>query len=33
VNSTPTLKLNGKDITKTLSTPEALIAQVKAATK
>jgi Protein-disulfide isomerase len=33
VNSTPTLKLNGKDITQTLSTPEALIAQVKAATK
>jgi protein-disulfide isomerase len=33
VNSTPTLKLNGKDITRTLSTPEALIAQVKAATK
>jgi protein-disulfide isomerase len=33
VNSTPTLKLNGKDITKTLSAPEALVAQIKAATK
>jgi len=31
VNSTPTLKLNGKDITATLSTPEALVAAVKAA--
>ena len=33
VNSTPTLKLDGKDITKTLTTPEALITQVKFATK
>jgi protein-disulfide isomerase len=33
VNSTPTLKLNGTDITKNLSTPESLVAQVKAATK
>jgi protein-disulfide isomerase len=33
INSTPTVKLNGKDITQTLSTPAALIAQVKAATK
>jgi len=33
VSSTPTLKLNGKDITATLSTVEALAAQVKAATK
>ena len=33
VNSTPTLKLDGKDITKTLTTPEALITQVKLATK
>ncbi len=33
VNSTPTVMLNGKNITATLSTPEALVAQVKAATK
>ncbi len=33
VFGTPTLKLNGKDITKSLSTPETLIAQIKAATK
>jgi protein-disulfide isomerase len=33
VNSTPTVKLNGKDITQTLTTPDALVAQVKAATK
>jgi len=33
INSTPTVKLNGKDITSTLSTAEALVAQVKAATK
>jgi len=32
VNGTPTVKLNGKDITKTLTTPEALLATVKAAT-
>ena len=31
VNSTPTLKLNGKDITKTLTTPDALVAKIKAA--
>lgn len=33
INSTPTVKLDGKDITRTLTTPEALVAQVKAATK
>jgi protein-disulfide isomerase len=33
VNSTPTVKLNGQDITATLQTPEALVAAVKAATK
>ena len=33
VFSTPTVKLNGKDITKTLTTADALVAQVKAATK
>jgi len=33
VFSTPTVKLNGQDITKTLSTADALAAQVKAATK
>jgi protein-disulfide isomerase len=33
VNSTPTVKLNGQDITKTLSTADALVAAVKAATK
>jgi protein-disulfide isomerase len=33
INSTPTVMLNGKNITAALSTPEALVAQVKAATK
>ena len=33
VNSTPTVMLNGKNITESLSTPAALVAQVKAATK
>jgi len=33
VFGTPTVKLDGKDISKTLSTPSALVAQVKAATK
>ncbi|MEP7035778.1 MAG: thioredoxin domain-containing protein [Dermatophilaceae bacterium] len=33
INQTPTVKLDGKDITSTLTTPEALLAQVKAATK
>jgi protein-disulfide isomerase len=33
VFGTPTVKLNGQDITKTLSTADALIAAVKAATK
>lgn len=33
VFSTPTVKLNGTDITKSLSSPSDLIAQVKAATK
>ena len=33
VSSTPTVKLNGQDITRTLSTGVALVAQVKAATK
>jgi len=33
VFGTPTVKLNGKDITKTLTTGDALVAQVKAATK
>ena len=32
VTGTPTVKLNGKDITKTLTTPESLAAAVKAAT-
>jgi len=32
VTGTPTVKLNGKDITKTLTTPDALGAAVKAAT-
>ena len=32
VNGTPTIKLNGTDITKTMTTPEALVATVKAAT-
>jgi protein-disulfide isomerase len=32
VNGTPTVKLNGKDITKTLTSPEALAAAVKGAT-
>jgi protein-disulfide isomerase len=33
VNGTPTVKLNGKDITRTLTTADALAAQVRAATK
>lgn len=33
VFGTPTLKLNGQDISKTLTTADALVAQVKAATK
>jgi protein-disulfide isomerase len=33
VNSTPTVMLDGKNITPTLTTVEALVAQVKAATK
>jgi protein-disulfide isomerase len=33
VNSTPTVKLDGKDITKTLTTADALVTQVKLATK
>ena len=33
VFGTPTVKLNGKDITKSLSTPDTLIGQIKAATK
>jgi protein-disulfide isomerase len=33
VFDTPTVRLNGKDITKNLTTADALIAQVKAATK
>jgi hypothetical protein len=33
VTGTPTVKLNGKDITKTLTTPESLVAAVKAATQ
>jgi len=33
INGTPTVKLNGADITKTLQTPESLAAAVKAATK
>ncbi|MHB1472746.1 MAG: DsbA family protein [Dermatophilaceae bacterium] len=33
VFGTPTVKLNGQDITKSLTTPDALVAQVKAATK
>jgi len=32
VTGTPTVKINGKDITKTLTTPDALAAAVKAAT-
>jgi protein-disulfide isomerase len=32
VNSTPTVKLNGKDITQTLTSPAALLAAVKSAT-
>jgi hypothetical protein len=32
VFDTPTVKLNGQDITATLSTPDALSAQIKAAT-
>ena len=31
VNSTPTIKLNGQDVTKDVQTPEALVAAVKAA--
>jgi protein-disulfide isomerase len=33
VTGTPTVKLNGTDITKTLTTPAALVATVKAATR
>jgi len=33
INNTPTYKLNGQDVTKTVQTPEALAAAVKAATK
>lgn len=33
VNSTPTIKLNGQDVTKDVQTAEALVAVVKAATK
>jgi protein-disulfide isomerase len=33
VTGTPTVKLNGTDITKTMTTPEALVATVKAATR
>jgi protein-disulfide isomerase len=33
VNSTPTVKIDGKDITKTLTTADALVTQVKLATK
>lgn len=33
INNTPTIKLNGQDVTKNVQTPEALVAQVKAATK
>ena len=33
VNSTPTIKLNGQDVTKDVQTPAALVAAVKAATK
>jgi len=33
VFGTPTLKVNGKDITKTLTTPQALVATIKAASK
>jgi len=33
VNGTPTIKLNGQDVTKDVQTPEALVAAVKAATK
>ena len=33
VTGTPTVKLNGKDITKTLSTADGLVAAIKAATK
>ena len=31
VTGTPTVKINGKNITKTLTTPDALVAAVKAA--
>ena len=33
VTSTPTIKLNGQDVTQKVQTPEALVAAVKAATK
>jgi len=33
VTGTPTVKLNGTDISKTLTTPEALVAAVKGATR
>jgi protein-disulfide isomerase len=33
INNTPTVKLNGKDITQTLRTPGALVAEVTSATK
>lgn len=33
INTTPTIKLNGNDITKTLATPDVLVAAVKDATK
>lgn len=33
VNSTPTVKLNGTEVTKDVQTPEALVTAVKAATK
>jgi len=33
INNTPTVKLNGQDVTQTVQTPEALAAAVKAATK
>jgi hypothetical protein len=31
VTGTPTVMLNGKDITKTLTSPESLVAAIKAA--
>ena len=33
VNSTPTVKLNGQDVTRNVQSPEALVAAVKTATK